>query len=116
MVAGNGYDGDSHIEHEAREDFIQERNCFCGRNRPVIDVACHEHCLSSRFLGQVDDLLEHDPLILGQMGSEEQSAQMPVRGMYEAHGSFSCRPFVWDGPRCAQPILPFENLVYINLV
>ena len=81
VVPGNEQGGDLQIQHQTAEGLIQQVHRFRGGDGPVIDIPGHQQGIHPVFPGQVQDLVQSRPLVLQQMETMENPAQMPVRSM-----------------------------------
>jgi hypothetical protein len=73
MVAGNHEDRHLNIENEAREDVIEERHRVHRRQGAVVHIARHENRVGLRVTRQLDELIEHVRLIVGEMDPVEEA-------------------------------------------
>ena len=81
MVAGNEDDGDLQIQYQAAEGFVQQVHRFRGRDGPVVDVPSYQEGIHFAVPGQVQDLVQGGLLVLQQVETMEDPAQVPVRCM-----------------------------------
>jgi hypothetical protein len=82
--------GDEHHRHpEAADELLQgiaeQLNRIDGRHRAVVQVAGDDDRVRVDLGRQLDQLVEHVSLILGEVHTVENPAQMPVCRVNEAH-------------------------------
>jgi len=68
------------------ERFLVQRDRVHRRDRPVVDVAGHEHGVHPLGGCRLDEVVEERSLRLPQVGPVERPPEVPVRGMQEPHG------------------------------
>ena len=81
VVAGNEQGGDLQVQHQMAEGFVQQVHRFRGRDGPVVHIPGHQKGIHLVFPGQVQDLVQGGPLVLQQVETMEDPAQVPVRSM-----------------------------------
>jgi hypothetical protein len=73
MVAGDHDDRHSNIENEPRKNVVEECHRIGRRKGAIVDIARHENRGGLRIARQLDELIEHVRLILGEVDPVEEA-------------------------------------------
>ncbi len=87
VVAGDGDDGHAEVVDQTREHVVEQAHGLRGRHGAVVEVAGDDDGRRPHLPCELDQLLEHVRLVLGEVLVVEQAAEMPVGGVDEPHGA-----------------------------
>jgi len=70
---------------ELRQHVVEEPDRLGWRDRPVVDIPCHDDRVHPGVARHLDELAQHVALVLREVDLVEQAPEMPVGGVQESH-------------------------------
>ena len=85
MVARGHDDRDFQAQQQLRQHIVEEPDRLGRRDRPVVDIPRHDHCVHPGVARHLDELAQHVALVLREVDLVEQPPEVPVGGVQESH-------------------------------
>ena len=86
VVVPGGHDHrDFQAQQQLRQHIVEEPDRLGRRDRPVVDIPRHDDRVHPGVARHLDELAQHVVLVLRQVDLVEQTPEVPVGGVQEAH-------------------------------
>jgi hypothetical protein len=85
-VVARGHDHRGPRAEQPADDPVEHGRRVRGGHRPVVDVAGDQHHVDRLLGDHARQPREHRLLLGQQLGAVQRPAEVPVRGVQEAHG------------------------------
>ena len=91
VVAGDDHDREFEFTGEPFGDVVEQLHRFRRGHPTIVNVAGDDHGVELRHARDIDELIQHVRLIVGQTVAFHQAAQVPVGGVKKSHRALSLR-------------------------